>query len=131
MRSCVAVGMVFYLVLPAAQAEPAVSAPDSFAQQAAVYRTLNTQSAARLVSDYYNRNGVWARVFEIEQIDRLRIQRYGKRRALVHAEYRYRPLSRQAGSAGSDRRVFTLIKRTSGHWTVISMGRYMSGRLSR
>ena len=131
MRNRVLAGVICCFVLPLANADPGMAKTVSHPQRAAAYRTLDPQTAARLVSDYYNRNGVWARVFEIKHINRLRIQRYGKRRAVVHAEYSYMPLSQHIGKAGSDRRNFTLIKRTSGHWTVISMGGYMSGDLSR
>jgi len=134
-KSLLAMSILFIFVN--ANAEPKAinvnySENSSVSHQDLNQGALKKELAKHLVSQYYNNNGMWSRMYEIQEIRKLRIEYFGDRRAVVHVEYSYKPLSPELKQkSGVDRRDFIFVKHSRNRWTVISMGRHMSGALSR
>jgi hypothetical protein len=87
---------------------------------------IDIKRAKKLVQEYYNAHSMWARLYEMKSVKRIRFEHHGPRRVTAHVEYSYQPIDSEKLAKGVDKRVFLLIKKRA--WRVISMGAHGSAR---
>ena len=82
--------------------------------------------ASDLAVEYYQRDGIWAGVFKIDQITQRRLERVDNG-IMLHMRYRYRPIPGnrfERTDSGVDQRSF-LFQCELG-WRVLEMGPHFS-----
>ncbi|VAW75482.1 hypothetical protein MNBD_GAMMA12-915 [hydrothermal vent metagenome] len=89
-------------------------------------RLLNSSQARTMVQSYYNSHGSWAGVYRMKKINNIRLKHINQNRVEAHVEYHYQANNASSKHrAGVDKRTFMFIRHRQ--WSVVGMGRYMSG----
>ena len=89
---------------------------------------LDKVQAKIIIQQYYNNHGKWAGTYNMQSIKSIRLQRNSDSRVVAHVEYSYTATTPAVKHhSGTDRRTFVLVRHK--HWSVVGMGRHMSGSL--